>query len=81
MNWLNGQNIKIIRLNLNMKQTELARKIGISKQLLCGIENGDCSITPNVEAKLESFFNSVTNERTIIALLESHMKLNGKQVK
>jgi DNA-binding XRE family transcriptional regulator len=82
MEWLNGENVRIIRLNLNMKQTAMARRLGISKQLLCGIENLDTSISQNVESKLESFFQQVTDEEKIIELLEAHVKLNnGKVVK
>jgi transcriptional regulator with XRE-family HTH domain len=81
MNWLSGTNIRIIRLNLGMKQSEMARRLGISKQLLCGVESGDCIISPIVETKLDVFFQSVTDEQSIIQLLESHSRLNnGKQV-
>jgi len=35
-----GENIKARRIEKNMKQAELARKVGITQSMLCQIERG-----------------------------------------
>ncbi len=40
-----GENIKILRTNNGIKQTELAEKVGISQAMLAQIERGTKTVT------------------------------------
>jgi len=51
-----SDNLKVLRAKLRLKQSELAEKVGISRQALLEIENGKRTLQWNVFVALLSVF-------------------------
>ncbi len=70
--------LKKIREEKRISQSNLARKIGVSKQLLCGFENGRSGISNEVLAKL-ALALEVPKDAIITGKYDKSYDLKGKQ--
>lgn len=51
-----GENIKRLRIEKNVKQVELAEKVGITQSMLCQIERGSKALTVQLGKQIAEFF-------------------------
>lgn len=57
-----GENLKKIRTNKNITQTELAEKLGVDKSFVSNIENGKTNPTLSTITNLAQSLGVSTNE-------------------
>lgn len=57
-----GENLKKIRTNKNITQTELAEKLGVDKSFVSNLENGKNNPTLSTIASLAQALGVTTNE-------------------
>lgn len=60
-----GQNIKTYRLEVNMTQKQLGRKLGVSEKFINEVETGKRIINENLIDKISKIFNKDLNDITM----------------
>ena len=61
-----ADNLVLLRTNLRLKQTDLANKVGISRQTLMGIENKKRPMTWNTFVALLSIFREDNSTNSLL---------------
>lgn len=63
----NQYDLIVMRLKAGLKQYEIAAVMGISPTIICDIERGRRSITPEIVKHIREAINEAKNRKTIVA--------------